>query len=187
MRMYKQENHDLDSYDIIDNSPNNLKGEVSKLDMRILNIMRIAAAKDDMLAAYKARKKCYQLCKEETNQSDYKEHVESLLLDNFPNELKKADHGNRYVILLKLLVFLLILATPFVVYGGWSIIYELAYEKYPFAYTFHDNNGVFSVRQDTDLVLGVVASIAVSIVLGVIIKYVIKKMCTISQSIKDIK
>ena len=74
--------------------------------------MRIAAVKDDMLAAYKARKKCYQICKEETNQSDYKEHVESLLLDNFPNELKKADLGNRYVILLMLLVSLLILATP---------------------------------------------------------------------------
>lgn len=124
MRMYKQENHDLDSYDIIDNSPNSLKGEVSKLDMRILNIMRIAAAKDGMLAAYKARKKCYRLCKKDTNQSDYKEHVQALQLDNYPLEFKKAELGRSFVWWL-LLGFFSIVLLPILGYCGYEIDDEM--------------------------------------------------------------
>ena len=63
----------------------------------VLNIIRVGANKDDILAAYKARKKCYQFCKESAKRPDYKEYVETLQLDNFPNELKKAELGKKYL------------------------------------------------------------------------------------------
>ena len=74
-----------------------IKRSSNELDIAMLNIIRVGASKDDILAAYKARKKCYQLCKESAKRPDYKEYVETLQLDNFPNELKKADYGRRYV------------------------------------------------------------------------------------------
>ena len=44
-----------------------IKRPYSELDTAMLNIIRVGANKDDILAAYKARKKCYQLCKESAN------------------------------------------------------------------------------------------------------------------------
>ena len=74
-----------------------IKRPYSELDTAMLNIIRVGANKDDILAAYKARKKCYQLCKERTKRPDYKEYVETLQLDNFPNEFKKAELGKKYL------------------------------------------------------------------------------------------
>lgn len=67
-----------------------IKRPYSELDTAMLNIIRVGASKDNILAAYKARKKCYQLCKESAKRPDYKEYVETLQLDNFPCELKKS-------------------------------------------------------------------------------------------------
>lgn len=36
---------------------------ISDLDSIILNILRVGANKTNILAAYKARKKCYKICK----------------------------------------------------------------------------------------------------------------------------
>ena len=74
-----------------------IKRPYSELDTAMLNIIRVGANKDDILAAYKARKKCYQFCKESAKRPDYKEYVETLQLDNFPNELKKAELGKKYL------------------------------------------------------------------------------------------
>lgn len=85
-----------------------IKRPYNELDEAMLNIMRVGASKDDILAAYKAREKCYQLCKESAKRPDYKEYVETLQLDNFPNELKKADYGKQYVILVRWIVLCVI-------------------------------------------------------------------------------
>ena len=51
-----------------------IKRSYNELDTAMLSIIRVGASKDDILAAYKARKKCYQLCKESTKRPDYKEY-----------------------------------------------------------------------------------------------------------------
>lgn len=67
------------------------------LNEALFNTMRLAACRNDILAAYKAREKCYKLCRRYASVPDYKEYVEVFQLDNFPDELKKADYGKRYV------------------------------------------------------------------------------------------
>lgn len=71
----------------------------------LLNIMRVGANKSSLLAAYKARRKCYKIVKESTERADYKEYVEGIMLDNYPNEFKKAELGKPFIIYL--VVFLL--------------------------------------------------------------------------------
>lgn len=67
-----------------------------ELDAILLNIIRIGANKDDVLAAYRAQKKCYKICKKTTRRIDYREYVQCLQLDNFPIEFKKAELGRTY-------------------------------------------------------------------------------------------
>ncbi len=69
----------------------------NELDAILLNIIRIGANKDNILAAYRAQKKCYKICKKETKRVDYREYVQGLQLDNFPSEFKKAELGRSYV------------------------------------------------------------------------------------------
>lgn len=69
----------------------------SELDATLLNIIRIGANKDNILAAYRSQKKCYRICKKETKRVDYREYVQGLQLDNFPIEFKKAELGRSYV------------------------------------------------------------------------------------------
>jgi len=140
-----------------------------ELDIALLNIIRVNANKDDILAAYKAREKCYKLCKESLNRKDYKEYVETLQLDNFPNELKKAEYGKRYVSLLKWLVLCIIIGISCLGFG-LIILYDAFY---------------YSIRFDEILIgLTLVAS-AVGLYFGV--KFLLKQLSAISKSIKDIK
>ena len=94
-----------------------IKRSSDELDTAMLNIIRVGASKDDILAAYKARKKCYQLCKDKANRSDDMDYVETLQLDNFPNEFKKADYGKQYVIRRNLWLSLLIISTISIIVG----------------------------------------------------------------------
>lgn len=71
----------------------------------LLNIMRVGANKSSLFAAYKARRKCYKIVKESTERVDYREYVEGIMLDNYPNEFKKAELGKPFIIYL--VVFLL--------------------------------------------------------------------------------
>lgn len=66
------------------------------MDARILNIIRIGANKTNLLAAYKAQKKCFKICKQQTQRIDYKEYVECLQLDNYRDEFKKAELGRKF-------------------------------------------------------------------------------------------
>ena len=76
---------------------NTLKSSPNDLNVTILNIIRLGANSEKILAAYKARKKCYSICRRSTKRSDFKEYVNVLLLDNYPNELKKAELGKTYL------------------------------------------------------------------------------------------
>ena len=77
-------------------SDGTIKRSLDDLDRTLLNIIRVGAKKDSTLAAYKARKKCYEICMNSNKSSYYKEHVQTLQLDNFPNEFKKAELGQQY-------------------------------------------------------------------------------------------
>lgn len=90
----------------------------NELDTAMLNIIRLGASKDDILAAYNARKKCYKLCKKYAKRPYYKEYVQILQLDNFPNELKKADYGKQYVIRRNVWLSLLIISAYFSILGA---------------------------------------------------------------------
>lgn len=157
-----------------------IKRTSNELDIAMLNIIRVGASKDDILAAYKARKKCYQLCKESAKRPDYREYVETLQLDNFPNELKKADHGKRYVRLLWSFLISVVLSICSMLfgcyyiwdYGTWREWYDSEY------YTTHINW--------EDIFIGVLfIALAVALFFGV--KYIYKCLALTSQSIKSLK
>lgn len=68
-----------------------------------LNIIRVASQNDNILSAYRARKKCYKLCKK-SGRPDYKEHIQQLQLDYYPDEFKKSLLGARYVLNLWMII-----------------------------------------------------------------------------------
>lgn len=147
-----------------------IKRPYSELDTAMLNIIRVGANKDDILAAYKARKKCYQLCKENAKRPDYKEYVETLQLDNFPNELKKADYGKQYVNFRRWLILCIIVSVSCLGLGPWILYYYYEYS----AYFEHALLGWAFV------------AIAVGMYF-VMSKFLVKKLSNISQTIKSIK
>lgn len=151
-----------------------IKRPYSELDTAMLNIIRVGANKDNILAAYKARKKCYQLCKESAKRPDYKEYVETLQLDNFPCELKKADYGWRYVKLLWCLALTIVLSICSFIYGCDLIYYGVR---------VHDN---YTPIDWGDMSVGII-SIVITIAICFFIKYLFNKLSNISKTIKSIK
>lgn len=97
--MNKQENSGWSRYNI-DNEPLRSDGTPERipneLDATLLNIIRVGANKTDLLAAYRAQKKCYKICKKMTGRVDYREYVQGLQLDNYPAEFRKAELGRSY-------------------------------------------------------------------------------------------
>lgn len=146
-----------------------IKRPYIELDTAMLNIIRVGANKDDILAAYKARKKCYQLCKERAKRPDYKEYVEILQLDNFPNELKKADYGKQYVNFRRWLILCIIVGVSCLGLG-LNILYYNLMET-----TFFE-----------EVLLGL-AFVAIAVGNFVMSKFLVKKLSNISQTIKSIK
>lgn len=146
-----------------------IKRPYSELDTAMLNIIRVGANKDDILAAYKARKKCYQLCKERAKRPDYKEYVETLQLDNFPNELKKADYGKKYVNLIKwLMIPVIIIALGCLLFGITNL------------YFWIDDNDIGCMPAGVWFTL-------FSFIPLFSLKYIVRRLNTIVQSIKSIK
>ncbi len=76
-----------------------------ELDKILMNVIRVGANKYTILAAYKARKRCYKICKRKTHRLDYREYVEGLQLDKFPVEFKKAEFGKSYLNIWYLIIF----------------------------------------------------------------------------------
>ena len=156
-----------------------IKRPYSELDTAMLNIIRVGANKDDILAAYKARKKCYQLCKESAKRPDYKEYVETLQLDNFPCELKKADYGWRYVKLLWCLALTIVLSICSFIFGCVWIDYGVI--KHWDEYGNYTTEIYWSVMS-----VGII-SIVITIAICFFIKYLFNKLSNISKTIKSIK
>lgn len=69
----------------------------TEYDQMCLTIIRVGSNYDSILGAYRARKKCYNIAKNFDNRFDYKEHVQQLQLDYFPNEFKKSLIGESYI------------------------------------------------------------------------------------------
>lgn len=135
-----------------------------ELNEALFNTMRLGACRYDLLAAYKARKKCYKLCQKQTSIPDYKEYVDVYQLDNFPDELKKADYGKQYV---KLLLWTTICA----------IICAIA------IVAIIDGFYVFADYGHIDP--AICAYIIIAVISGVMTHYLVKKMTALSKSIRS--
>ncbi len=96
---------------------------LSDVDNRLLDVIYVAANKSNVLAAYRARKQCYKMCKALTHAPDYKTHVDKLLLENNPNEFKKAEFGKKFVGWLIGLCFV----SALIISGIWCSILEYDY------------------------------------------------------------
>lgn len=146
--------------------------DCNELKTRILNIIKVASYRDNFLAAYKARKLCYRICKEESDRPDYKEYVENIILNHFPNEFKKAQKGRCFVnwmwigVVSLLPCVISLIAFIAVLYG---FLDYFLYNDYWVTF----NDGAYLL-----LFLGVI-----SIIWGV---YVIKKLYTSYKSIKEL-
>ncbi len=158
-----------------------IKRSSNELDIAMLNIIRVGASKDDILAAYKARKKCYQLCKESAKRPDYKEYVETLQLDNFPNELKKADYGRRYVRFLWSFLISVILGPSSMLFGCYYIWDYGTWREWHGDYQYYTTH----ISWD-DIFIGVLF-ITFAIALFFLAKYSLKHLKLTSQTIKSIK
>lgn len=156
-----------------------IKRPYNELDTAMLSIIRVGASKDDILAAYKARKKCYQLCKESTKRPDYKEYVETLQLDNFPCELKKADYGWQYVKLLRCLVLTIFVSI-------FSFIYGCVWIDYGVIEHWDEYDNCTTEIYWGDMIVGII-SIVITIAICFFIKYLFNKLSNISKTIKSIK
>lgn len=85
-----------------------IKRPYSELDTAMLNIIRVGANKDDILAAYKARKKSIQLLEKQTSRVDCESYVDALILDFYPNEFKKAEQEKKFFIYLFCLILFIV-------------------------------------------------------------------------------
>ena len=133
-----------------------------ELNEALFNTMRLGACRYDLLAAYKARKKCYKLCQKQTSIPDYKEYVEIFQLDNFPDELKKADYGKQYV---RILLWTAICAITCVIAVG---------------------NLTFTLYYDFSNDLAAWAHFIIAITSGVMTYFLIQKMIGLSKSIRSL-
>lgn len=158
-----------------------IKRSSNELDIAMLNIIRVGASKDDILAAYKARKKCYQLCKESAKRPDYKEYVETLQLDNFPNELKKADYGKRYVRFLWSFLISVILGPSSMLFGCYYIWDYGTWREW------HGDYQYYTTHISWDNIFIGVLFITFAIALFFLAKYSLKHLKLTSQTIKSIK
>ena len=136
-----------------------------ELNEALFNTMRLGACRYDLLAAYKARKKCYKLCQKQTSIPDYKEYVDVYQLDNFPDELKKADYGKQYVKLLLWTVICAIICAITIV-----AIIDLFYGFADYGY----------------IDPAICVYIIIAVISGVMTHYLTKKMLALSKSIRSL-
>lgn len=68
---------------------------VEEQDETVLKCLQIASVDNTPMAAYKARGRCYKLCKKE-HPYNYKEYVNQLMKDKYPRVLEKCNIDTRY-------------------------------------------------------------------------------------------
>lgn len=96
---------------------------VSNYDDMCLQIIYVGSKHDAILASYKARKKCYKIAKVFEKRYDYKEHVQKLQIDNFPDEFKKSIIGESYR---RTLIWSIIGVVIFLFFSllGWGMVFD---------------------------------------------------------------
>lgn len=113
MKMYKQEHPNIDAFNILDDSyktTNKLESidieatvnecVPKELIQLFKAIFLVEAHKNSKLSAYKARKKCFRICKEKgLDKNSYITYVEAIQMKYFPQEFKKAELGRKYIVL----------------------------------------------------------------------------------------
>lgn len=62
----------------------------------LLNVLDCANVDSKPMAAYKARNKCYELCKKE-HPNDHKEYVNKIMLERYPKMVEKCKIDIRYL------------------------------------------------------------------------------------------
>lgn len=65
-------------------------------DETLLMIMDVASHNDAITAAYKARSKCYRYCKKYAPRPDYKDYVQHIQLQYYPQEYYRSLYFSRY-------------------------------------------------------------------------------------------
>ncbi|MDR1055746.1 MAG: serine/threonine protein kinase [Prevotellaceae bacterium] len=130
---------------LTENKPDSKKAimpdNINETDRMLLNIIRVAASKQSILAARKAQKKCFKICKKQGKRIDYKEHVQGLQLDFFPNEFLKSELAKKYENRIWRLVLARVLTLPmfniaviwcYYLYYGYDSYYDSYYGYYVF-------------------------------------------------------
>lgn len=140
------------------------------LETSILNIIRVGASKADVLAAYDAQKRSYEVCKS-AGRADYKEYVETLQLDHYPNELKKAELGKKYLNAVWWLIAAIVLGLAGFVTGAIFIYFGLDW---------------WPSIDETDFFGGIVTVILTSIIVFPLIKFILRKMISLKSAIIEI-
>ena len=99
-------------------------------DETILMIMEVASHNDALYAAFVARAKCYKYCRKYAPRPDYKDYVQHIQLQYYPQEYYKSIIYKRYFLLLLPLGILTIacftLAIIFLFISIISVIFSLA-------------------------------------------------------------
>lgn len=78
------------------------------MDKEILETIEVSSYSHRVLAAYEARNLAYEVCKSHYEKANYKDYVEMLMRKNCPIEYEKAEIGEKYRLLTRLLTY-----TPF--------------------------------------------------------------------------
>lgn len=153
----------------INNSGEIVRDGANGWEQTLIDVIRVGAAKEDILAAYKAQKRCYKLCKEFSPRPDYKEVVERLQLDHYPIELKKAEIGKRYVATYWWIVASIVLGCGSLVMAI-GILYDAIESTYFMA----------------ELCWGLLL-LALSVAMGFFVRYLLKRLRGFASAIKTLK
>lgn len=122
-----------------------IKRTSNDLDDAILNIIEIGNARVTTLAAYEARQKCYDMCRNTTNRPDSEEYVNLLILNNNPKAFQKAELGASYVKSRKNLFNSLLFGLIAILFGVIWINSNNYYSDYTDSYNIDTSHLVFGI------------------------------------------
>lgn len=106
----------------------------------LLNVLDCANIDSKPMAAYKARNKCYELCKKE-HPNDHKEYVNKIMLERYPKMVEKCKIDIKY--LTRNLIFLIVFL------GYFCIAYSVHWETFN-VINYATGNGSFNYPSEID-------------------------------------
>ena len=99
----------------INHNAENSSSCYDSMDRMYLDIIFVGSKHKSILASNRARQKCYRIAMSNGRRYDYKEHIQKLQIDNFPDEFKKSAIGESYKNWLALGIFFSILSLGLIV------------------------------------------------------------------------